>query len=259
MTVIPAINLVHNHWPLVDNIINYRNTQGRLVVMESGNKRRHVNKLPIYTGIILGVIILIIILLIWSNDLAVNSNGASTDMVDIQDYIPGIEVDLKYSTTDNVYGAQIYEIKKAYLRRGTAEKLRAAQEECNNIGLSLKVWDAYRPPAAQFKLWEIMPDRRFVANPYEGFSYHSRGVAVDVTLVDHMGKELSMPSGFDEFSARADRDYSDVNSLQIDNAKLLEEIMLNNGFSSIYYEWWHFTDKKRDNYKVLEDNEIEFK
>ncbi len=204
-----------------------------------------------------GVIIVIIILLLWTADLAVNSGGASTDMVDVQKYIPGIEVDLKYSTADNVYGEAIYELKRAYLRRGTAEKLKAAQEQFNAIGLSLKVWDAYRPPAAQFKLWEIMPDRRFVVNPHEGFSYHSRGVAVDVTLIDKQGKELLMPSGFDQFSARADRDYSDVSSVQMHNAELLEQIMLDNGFGSIYYEWWHFTDKNRDQYKVLQGDEFE--
>ncbi len=223
------------------------------------NRSSMTNKIPVLTFVIGGVLITIIILLLWSADLAVNSSGASTDMVDIQKYIPGINVDLKYSTDDNVYGKAIYEIKKAYLRRGTAEKLKATQEELNAIGLGLKVWDAYRPPAAQFKLWEIMPDRRFVVNPYEGFSYHSRGVAVDVTLVDNEGRELLMPSGFDEFSARADRDYSDVSSVQMNNAKLLEEIMLHNGFGSIYYEWWHFTDKKRDNYQVLEADKFEIK
>ncbi|KUG04922.1 d-alanyl-d-alanine dipeptidase [hydrocarbon metagenome] len=210
-------------------------------------------------GVVGGVIISIIILLLWSSDLAVNSSGTSTDMVDLQKYIPGIEVDLKYSSDDNVYGEAIYELQRAYLRRGTAEKLKAAQEELSARGLNLKVWDAYRPPAAQFKLWEIMPDRRFVVDPHEGFSYHSRGVAVDVTLIDEKGRELLMPSGFDEFSARADRDYSDVSSVQMDNAKLLEQIMLDNGFSSIYYEWWHFTDKKRDKYPVLQEDEYEFK
>ncbi len=216
-------------------------------------------KIPILTFVMGGVLITIVILLLWSADLAVNSSGASTDMVDIQKYIPGINVDLKYSTDDNVYGKAIYEMKKAYLRRGTAEKLKAAQAELKATGLSLKVWDAYRPPAAQFKLWEIMPDRRFVVNPYEGFSYHSRGVAIDLTLVDNEGRELQMPSGFDDFSARADRDYGDVSSIQMNNAKLLEEVMVHNGFSSIYYEWWHFTDKKRDQYQVLEADEFEFK
>ncbi len=227
--------------------------------MDCGKKRSNIHNKIILPGTMGAVLIIMIIVLLYSADLAVNSSGSSTDVVDIQKYIPGIEVDLKYSTADNVYGSAIYEIKRAYLRRGTADKLKAVQEELNGRGLSLKVWDAYRPPAAQFKLWEIMPDRRFVVNPYEGFSYHSRGVAVDVTLTDKQGRELPMPSGFDEFSARADRDYSDVSFVQMDNAKLLEEIMLHNGFSSIYYEWWHFTDTKRDQYKVLEEEEFEFK
>lgn len=199
----------------------------------------------------------ILILALWSADLAVNGNRSSFDMIDVQEYIPGIAVELKYSSMDNVFGEAVYESNRAYLRRGTAEKLRAAQEDFQDRGLSLKLWDAYRPPSAQFKLWEIMPDRRFVANPYEGFSYHSRGVAVDVTLLDQDGRELSMPSAFDDFTPRADRDYSDVSSEQMDNACLLEKVMEKHGFRSIYYEWWHFTDQNRDGYPVINQDEFD--
>ena len=65
-----------------------------------------------------------------------------------------------------------------------------------------------------------------------------------------------MPSGFDDFSSRADRDYSDVNKQQQANALLLEEIMLKHGFISIYYEWWHFADEKRDSFPVVEEEEL---
>jgi D-alanyl-D-alanine dipeptidase len=197
-----------------------------------------------------------IIVSLCSTDLMVNSPDLSTEMVDLEEYIPGIIVDLKYATNDNVFGQPVYSIDKAYLRQESAEKLKKVQEELRVQGLGLKVWDAYRPPSAQFRLWEIMPDRRFVVNPYEGFSYHSRGVAVDLTLVDEKGQELLMPSGFDDFSSRADRDYSDVNKQQQANALLLEEIMLKHGFISIYYEWWHFADEKRDSFPVVEEEEL---
>lgn len=206
--------------------------------------------------LVMAVLVAIIIVLLWSSELAVNSPVLSTEMVDLQQYIPGVMVELKYSSNDNVFGQSVYSIHKAYLRRGTAEKLKGVQEELEARNLGLKVWDAYRPPAAQFRLWEIMPDRRFVVNPYEGFSYHSRGVAVDLTLVDQEGQELLMPSGFDDFSSRADRDYSDVSTQQRDNALLLEEIMLKHGFMSIHYEWWHFADKKRDSFTVVPEEEL---
>ena len=86
----------------------------------------------------------------------------------------------------------------------------AAAEELEEKGVYFKIWDAYRPVWAQFKLWEICPDPTFVSNPNVGFSSHSRGNTVDITLVDKEGNELLMPSAFDEFSSAADRDYSDL-------------------------------------------------
>ena len=174
------------------------------------------------------------------------------DMVNLAEFIPRIQVDLRYATPNNFTSAIIYDDDTAYLRRGTAEKLKAAQAEFVTHGYTIKVWDAYRPPAAQFKLWEKVPDARFVINPHKGYSYHSRGVAVDVTLVDEKGQEVIMPTGFDDFTARADRDYSDLDQETAANARFLEEIMVKHGFSSIYYEWWHFIDSNKDKYPVYE-------
>ncbi len=174
------------------------------------------------------------------------------DMVNLAEFIPRIQVDLRYATPNNFTSAIIYDDDTAYLRRGTAEKLKAAQAEFVTHGYTIKVWDAYRPPAAQFKLWEKVPDARFVINPHKGYSYHSRGVAVDITLVDEKGQEVIMPTGFDDFTARADRDYSDLDQETAANARFLEEIMVKHGFSSIYYEWWHFIDSNKDKYPVYE-------
>ncbi|MGI5911310.1 MAG: M15 family metallopeptidase [Syntrophomonadaceae bacterium] len=171
------------------------------------------------------------------------------DMVALNEYIPDLKIDLRYATAKNFTGTKIYEKNIAYLRRGTAEKLKAAQAEFSSMGYTIKVWDAYRPPAAQFSLWNSYPDSRFVINPHKGFSYHSRGVAVDVTLVKG-NKEIPMPTGFDDFTARANRDYSDVSKEVADNARLLEQIMVKHGFNSIFYEWWHFIDQDKDQYPV---------
>jgi D-alanyl-D-alanine dipeptidase len=179
------------------------------------------------------------------------------DMVILQDYIPQIEIDLIYATDQNIYGRKIYDNNVAWLRRGTADKLKAAQAECSQRGYTIKVWDAYRTPQAQFKLWEAMPDARYVVDPNQGFSYHSRGVALDLTLVDQDGQELLMPSVFDDLSQRANRDYRGIDPLAIANAKLLEKIMLKHGFLSIYYEWWHFADAERDQYGVVDQSMLD--
>ena len=163
-------------------------------------------------------------------------------LVRVVDYIPGVVVELKYATEDNFTGTVIYDFSDAYLRYGTVRKLAQVQDALEERGMGLKIWDAYRPVAAQFRLWEVCPDPTYVANPNTGFSSHSRGNTVDVTLVDAEGAELSMPTGFDDFSPLADRDYSDCEAVPADNARLLEELMKEHGFKPYAGEWWHFTD-----------------
>lgn len=170
-------------------------------------------------------------------------------LVMLRDYIPNLYIDLKYSTEDNFTNTVIYDFTEPELRYGTVEKLSAAQEMLAAQGYSLKIWDAYRPVAAQFRLWEVCPDARYVANPERGYSSHSRGNTVDVTLVRKDGEEIEMPSGFDEFSALGDRDYSDVSETAGEHARLLESVMDACGFEGYSGEWWHYTD--RDAYPVV--------
>lgn len=167
---------------------------------------------------------------------------ADEDFVLVRDYIPGIVINLKYATTDNFTGQIIYETHEAYLRYGTVKKLILVQKELEKQGLSLKLWDGYRPPAAQWKLWDICPNANYVSDPNKGFSSHSRGNTVDVTLVDESGVELEMPTGFDDFTERADRDYSDCTAEQKHNARMLEELMIQYGFKPYAKEWWHYSD-----------------
>lgn len=171
-----------------------------------------------------------------------NPNLRDEDFARVSDHIPGIVVELRYATADNFTGQQIYTFQDAYLRYGTVKKLQAVQADLQEQGLSLKIWDAFRPTDAQFKLWEICPNPNYVANPNKGFSSHSRGNTVDVTLVYADGTELEMPTGFDDFSPLANRDYSDCTIKTADNAKLLENLMIQHGFSGYYGEWWHFSD-----------------
>lgn len=171
--------------------------------------------------------------------------------VRVRDYIPEITVDLRYATADNFTGQVIYTFSDAYLRYGTVKKLAAAQETLAEQGYGLKIWDAFRPVSAQFALWDICPDGRYVANPNKGFSSHSRGNTVDLTLVTSDGEDVPMPTGFDDFSAKADRDYSDVEEEAALNALLLEETMIEAGFKPYSGEWWHFSDT--DPYEVEEN------
>lgn len=162
--------------------------------------------------------------------------------VAVREYIPDIVTELKYATQDNFTGQVIYEFDTCYLRYGTVKKLMAVQEVLREQGLGLKIWDGFRPVAAQFALWQVCPDPTYVANPETGYSSHSRGNTVDLTLVDSEGRELVMPTGFDSFSSLADRDYSDCPAEAAENARLLQAYMEEFGFTSYFGEWWHFSD-----------------
>ena len=180
-----------------------------------------------------------------------------TDFVDVRMYIPDIYVDLRYATDNNFTGEQIYYFEEAYLRYSTVMKLQKICQILKEEGYCLKIWDAFRPTSAQFKLWEVYPDPDYVANPERGFSAHSRGNTLDVTLVDLWGNDVPMPSDFDDFSKAADRDYSECSEEAQKNAKLLQTVMEKNGFRGYWGEWWHFTDRNScDVEEVFDPNEI---
>lgn len=167
---------------------------------------------------------------------------ADEDFVKISDYVPNLYQELFYATEQNFTGQVIYGFEDVYLRYGTVKKLMAVSEDLAQLGLYLKIWDGFRPVSAQFKLWEVCPDPTYVANPNVGYSSHSRGNTVDLTLVDGNGVELEMPTGFDDFSAKADRNYSDCSETAAGNAQLLQLLMEKHGFSGYFGEWWHFSD-----------------
>lgn len=172
------------------------------------------------------------------------------DMVRVVDIIQGVRLDIRYAAAENFTGEVIYGSVEAYLRRGTAEKLSKVQDELEEQGYSITIWDAWRPVAAQFALWRVCPDARYVADPFNGFSGHCRGNTVDITITTLDGEPVELPSGFDDFSALADRDYSDVSEAAAANARLLEDAMTRAGFTGYSAEWWHYTDT--DAYDVVE-------
>lgn len=174
------------------------------------------------------------------------------DFVNVKEYIDDIEVDLKYASQDNFTGQVIYDFDEAFLRYGTVKKLALVQERLKREGYRMKIWDAFRPVSAQFKLWEVCPDDTFVANPNTGYSSHSRGNTVDITLVHMDGGYVEMPTEFDDFSEQAKRTCSEGVSEEAEkNSLLMEKLMEECGFEPYVNEWWHFSD--RDEYPVEEN------
>ena len=161
----------------------------------------------------------------------------------VNKYIPDIYVELMYATDNNFTGVRIYDFTDAYLRYGTVKKLANVQKELKEQGYSLKIWDAYRPFEAQQKLWEVYPDPNYVANPADGMKKHNLGGTVDITMVAADGTVISMPTEFDDFSLKADRNYSDIdNEEAVNNVMILQSAMENNGFTGYQGEWWDYSD-----------------
>ena len=161
----------------------------------------------------------------------------------VNKYIPDIYVELMYATDNNFTGVRIYDFTDAYLRYGTVKKLANVQKELKEQGYSLKIWDAYRPFEAQQKLWEVYPDPNYVANPADGMKKHNLGGTVDITMVAADGSIIPMPTEFDDFSLKADRNYSDIdNEEAVNNVMILQNAMENNGCTGYQGEWWDYSD-----------------
>lgn len=170
------------------------------------------------------------------------AKDSSMQMLSLTHYIPGIIIDLKYTSSHNFLNRPIYptKTKNTFLRMPAAIALKQVQAELKDKGLSLKIWDAYRPYSATEKMWEPVRDERYAANPKYG-SGHNRGIAVDITLVDiKTGKELNMGTGFDNFSDTAHTNYKNLSEEVLQNRETLRYVMEKYGFKVLETEWWHF-------------------
>lgn len=174
-------------------------------------------------------------------------------MVNLQYMIHTIILDLRYASTNNFVRKRMYpkNTHHTFLRLPAAIALRKVQQDLNNMGFGLKVYDAYRPYAVTEKFWEIIRDDRYVADPSKG-SGHNRGIAVDLTMINlHTGEELNMPTGFDNFTDSAHQDFSQLPEYVIRNRNLLRETMEKYGFIPFATEWWHFSLPNPEHYEVL--------
>lgn len=167
----------------------------------------------------------------------------ASPLVDVRSKHSRIQVALSYATASNAFRKRLYLGDVALMREPVARRLAKVQNRLEKQGLGLKVWDAYRPRSVHSVMWRLRPDARskYLANPRK-ISKHSRGAAVDVTLVDRSGRELPMPTPHDEFSPRAHRGATrGVSAAPRKNARILDAAMRAGGFRSNPYEWWHFT------------------
>jgi D-alanyl-D-alanine dipeptidase len=170
--------------------------------------------------------------------------AAAHNLVDVSKAVPGISIDLRYATAENVARRPLYSPRMpCLLRRETAQKLRVAHESLRAEGYGIRVWDAYRPPEVQEALAEAGEATDLFVSPEIGWSRHCAGVAVDVTLVDAQGLPQAMPTAFDTDSPLASADYRGSDPQIAQNVRRLHAAMRAAGFKPASSEWWHFDDE----------------
>ena len=174
---------------------------------------------------------------------------ADTTFVRLRDFSLDFAYDLRYATTNNFLKAKVYNCAECYTRVKTAKALIAANKAFLAKGYRIKFFDCYRPNSVQYKMWELVPNPQYVANPVKG-SIHNKGGAVDITLEDSNGEELDMGTDFDFFGKRAYHDNLDLPEEVLANRKLLKNTMEKHGFWSIRTEWWHYNLSAGSNDKV---------
>jgi D-alanyl-D-alanine dipeptidase len=168
--------------------------------------------------------------------------------------IPGIILDLRYASTDNFIHKKLYpeNTKNSFLRKPAYQALKDVARDLDSLGLSLVIFDAYRPYAVTVEIWIQVKNENYAANPAKG-SGHNRGVAVDLTLADSKTHQrLPMPTDFDSFSDSAHQDFMHSDSSRMANRKLLKQMMEKHGFIPLSTEWWHFSWPHPENFEVLD-------
>jgi len=180
----------------------------------------------------------------------------AADLVEIVKLDPTIRLDVRYATPNNFTGRPVYREARTYLQRPAAEALVRVNRALAARGYGLLVFDGYRPWAVTKLFWDITPqdkrDRGFVANPAKG-SKHNRGAAVDLSMYElATGREVVMPSPYDEFSDRAAPDYSGGTAEERERRDLLRAAMEREGFAVDPAEWWHFNYEGWESYPILD-------
>lgn len=179
-------------------------------------------------------------------------NHPEKQMVSL-DNIPGILLDLKYAGQNNFMHRNLYpeNTRTTFLRKQVYQALDNVRMELGEKGITLVIFDAYRPYSVTIELWKNVRDERYAANPAKG-SGHNRGISVDLTLADaKTHHRLPMPTGFDNFSDSAYQNFDQVDAKRIANRGLLKLTMEKYGFISLFSEWWHYSWPETGEYEVL--------
>jgi D-alanyl-D-alanine dipeptidase len=193
-------------------------------------------------------------------------------LVNIHDLDSGIVVELRYSTTDNFIGLDMYgDFNECYLQKDVAEKLVQAQKALRKKYpfYSLVVYDAVRPLHIQQQMWDTLTlprgeKTKYLSNPgKDKGSLHNYGAAVDLSIIDENGIPLDMGTPFDFFGEKAhpvkEKELlasGELSHRQVFNRELLRDVMRSAGFFGIQTEWWHFNSCTRvvaaEKYKMVE-------
>ena len=190
-----------------------------------------------------------------SPQLRLPQTGNAMPLLELVQGRSGLLIDLAYARADNVTGKPIYARARCFLHPDAAALLDRAAELARPHGLRLKIFDAYRPPEAQWVLWNAFPNPEFVADPRRG-SPHSRGVAVDLTLVDGTGLELEMGTPFDDFTAASHHGSLAVSVEAQRNRALLLGLMTEAGWDFYRNEWWHYQLFNSRSYPLISDSAL---
>jgi len=175
------------------------------------------------------------------------------DLVELIKLDPTIKLDIRYATRNNFTGQRVYDEARAFLQRPVAEALIRAHQKAKAKGYGLMIFDGYRPWYVTKLFWDRFPQfQAFVADPAKEGSRHNHGCAVDLTLFDlKTGREVNMPSQYDDFTERAHPNYQGGTTEQRATRDLLRAIMESEGFSVYENEWWHFDYKGWQEYPIL--------
>jgi len=173
------------------------------------------------------------------------------ELVDLKEIDPTLQSEQRWATGNTFVTEPIYEKPRLLLRKEVAERIARINAGLKGQGLQLKIYDAYRPLSVTQRLFEMIPDHRYLAAPNVG-SRHNRAAAVDVTLTDGQGRDLDMPSDYLVFDRSAHRDSPSMTPVQRRNVAILTEAMAAEGFGTINEEWWHYDAPGWVSYPVLD-------
>lgn len=176
-------------------------------------------------------------------------------LVSIAPPVDDVVLDLRYATADNITGRPLYARPECWLHADAAAALRHAAALAATLGLRLRIFDAFRPVEAQWRLWQAVPDPTFVADPRQGSS-HGRGVAVDLTLDGGDGRPLDMGTGFDEISPLSGHGAPGLPAAAQRNRMLLTGLMVTAGWQPYAAEWWHYNLPRPERYPLIGDSAL---